>query len=355
MSELQTLRVRLHDAWMEKEHERAATDLHNFEGVFPAVGELIDRCVRAALAHLGQEVGAEESTGKLAKRLRDVVAGPSSPIPIEADLDWYLRWMDELVLDAEAIDHFRSNYSGDWKETHGGVLPNKVGWGATNAFRVLFNAFEGDFVRKVERRVPQDAFPKVFDSVEQALKAETDPALFMGRVLESCEELVGSELWTRFGSLPYANEVATLRPFLSEAPDSPPPDEVISFWFSIGYPVREEETVADADVFGSSHYEPGADTWDQEPPIYEPRNLSLHSEVLALIYRLCREEDDPDVRNFAEYALLLGWTAFVGREITRSYAIQKGQPLGAVAGFHDGDWIDLGWIDPRLGLQGARA
>lgn len=355
VSELEAIRAEFHERWMEKEHERAATDLHNFDTVFPAVGDLIDQCVRAALSHLGQAVAGEESTAKLAKRLRDAVAGPSSPLPAEADLDWYLRWMDELVLDAEAIDHFRSNYSGDSTETYKGILPNKVGWGASNAFVRLFNAFDGDIVRKVERRVPQDAFPKVFNSVEEALKAKPDPALFMGRVLESCGELVGSESWDRFGSLPYPNEVATLRPFLSEAPDSPPPDDVISFWFSIGYPIRAEETVADADVFGSSHYEPGTDTWDQEPPTYEPRNLSLNSEVLASIYRLCGEEDDPDVRNFAEYALLLGWTAFVGREITRNYAIQRGRPLGAIAGFHDGDWIDLGWIDPRPGLEVARA
>lgn len=266
MSELSDLRRRLHEKWMEKEHERAATDLHDFKGVFLAVDALIDQCLRATLSYLGHESGPDEAAAQMANKLRDIVASQPSAVPAEADLDFYLRLMDVLVLDAEAIDHFRSNYSGDWAEQYQGVLPNKVGWGATNAFRSLFDAFEGQTVRKTEPSVPRNAFPKVSDRVARALRSDGDPAEFMRRVVGACRELVPSEAWASYESLEYADEVVALRPFLTEAPEASPPEDVNCFWFSIEYPVRGDETVADADVSDRLTTIPARISGSKSPP-----------------------------------------------------------------------------------------
>ena len=103
-------------------------------------------------------------------------------------------------------------------------------------------------------------------------------------------------------------------------------------------PIRDGEGTLDVSFYADATYEESEDWVDEMS--YEPLDSYARSTILATIQRL-----DEETKLNGEYPLGLGYSAFLARECVRDYRQRTGSPqLGACAGFHDGDFIHLGWV-----------
>lgn len=160
-------------------------------------------------------------------------------------------------------------------------------------------------------------------------------------VIEECKRQRPHPDWDLFRDIDFSADQPRLELWLRSVMPAPSAAPVRGLWFSIGNYLCEDGTeTADIYVRSTRCYDPESTRWFSDT---EQEDNLLDSVVLAQIYGIAYKREQ-GLGNNAEYPLTLAYGAIVAVEAIRalSPAEDLGSLEGAVAGFHDGDTIDLG-------------
>lgn len=181
-------------------------------------------------------------------------------------------------------------------------------------------------------------------------------AISMAALIDHCEALCPHPDWDKLRGLPYGNISPLVDWIESTFRDEPSPTPLKGLWFGLFNPCPDGRTpVADIYVSGSERFDPDPldNSWAVGPDWW-PEGRYAGSAALADIYRIAYRqgvrgsEREACLGNDAEYPLVLGYGAFVVREllgqVTPSLVLGESNSLGIAVGFDSGDFVSVGQL-----------
>jgi hypothetical protein len=190
------------------------------------------------------------------------------------------------------------------------------------------------------------------DVIKQAMADSITMDHGMTVLLSYCKSIVSSPIWDQLNDLDYQRDSSLLSTWLESLLRSiPPGSNIVAFWFGLFVTVVNQEETMALYLSGSTKYDKhSADwaCWDEES--YTPDNGYLYSNVLAKIYRVTSQNDEP-VSDLGVNLLCLGYTCLsvwaLCQTVTSLSRIATGREIAIAVGFDDGDYINLGIVGPR--------
>lgn len=201
---------------------------------------------------------------------------------------------------------------------------------------------------------PEQAHGWVVDE----LRRKRPVAAAMADLVARCAAVRPHPDWAKLAALPYSDlasmEAWIRRPFQEE----PPGRKLKGLWFGLNNPCPDgRRATADVYVAGAERFE--ADPDDNEWAVdaeWMPQSGQAGSKLLAEIYRIAYRTDDvardgnDALENDAEYPLVLGYGAFVVREllarIEPEAVLGTSRSVGVAVGFDSGDFVLIGELTP---------
>ena len=169
----------------------------------------------------------------------------------------------------------------------------------------------------------------------------------MNEIISICQSMRPHQDWRRLAALPFAREVEQKSGFMTHTlRGTPPTKDLKGAFFGIYYFESDiGEMIADFSFVGCYEFDQGAtdDDWSGDLA-YDPPSNYFNSQVMADICRIAYG-DEGGLGNDADYPLCLAHGMFLARGAVRC-ARQAGllKEVAVIAGFHDGDFINLGII-----------
>jgi hypothetical protein len=189
-----------------------------------------------------------------------------------------------------------------------------------------------------------------YGAVSDLLRCKTDVASGVRRLLEHCNGLCPSAVWSEIADLDFAADSAYLKRWLHDLLEAEPPgDNIVAFWFGLF-----DETAPDGGAFtrlylsGSESYDPDGLNSDWAcSPLYFPNGRYADSAVLRSVPRILSGVGE-QISWLGSYVLPLGYGSLAVADACRCLSpdtLLGTRPSRAVAvGFDSGDFITLPMI-----------
>lgn len=344
--------LKLHLARLDgaDERRRLSSDPSDYTEVLALLEEMIEACVDTALQRLGERRDPGGSTVDAIHRVADLVARRPAALSDDTPVGLLSDQVRDLVQALRDIDYLRRGFGvrggrprpDDMRAKHAAPLESSV----IDVLHQLLGSFApaaGE--ERVEVRDVDVDLATLYAGVLERLARPLGARDFMRSVVELCRFHAPVDGWDEFLTLPYEQELRRRSSFLLDVvAREAAPVPLVAFYVEIIYPGRGGDVVADVVVAGADRYEPHDERW-LESVTYRPRDGMARSEVLASIYRTAYAPGG--LGNAADYPLTLAWATYFARACCRRYVAETGRgPVGLSVGFTDGDWIDVGWVEP---------
>lgn len=186
-----------------------------------------------------------------------------------------------------------------------------------------------------------------YGAVSDLMRCETDVTSGVRRLLEHCDSLCPSAVWSEIAELDFAADSAYLKRWLHELLETEPPGEnIVAFWFGLF-----DETAPDGGAFARL-YLAGAESYDPDEtnsewacsPAYFPSGRYADSAVLRSISKVLSGAGE-DISWLGSYVLPLGYASLALADACRSLSpdtlLGRRASRPVAVGFDSGDFITL--------------
>ena len=186
-----------------------------------------------------------------------------------------------------------------------------------------------------------------YDAVSNIVSSEANIASGMRQLIEHCQGLCPSSVWSEIASLDFAVDSDRLKQWLHSLLEAQKPEEnIVAFWFGLFDEAdNNQEAFARLYLAGSESYDP--DPTNSEwacSPAYFPEGRYADSAVLRSMSRMLSTVES-DVSWLGSYVLALGYASLAMREACRhlpqDILLGRRTPRAVAVGFDSGDFITL--------------